>query len=72
VATRPTNHRSIFSTGHGAVTALTSVWFAVVRIVDGRRGVFDRIRAQESDDALAEERRAHLFGTAHPHATSAK
>jgi hypothetical protein len=51
---------------------VTSAWLAIVRLVFGRRSVFAKVRARESEDALAEERRAHLFGTGYPHAPSAK
>jgi hypothetical protein len=72
VASRPTNHRPIPLTLHPAVIAVTSAWLAIVRLVFGRRSVFAKVRARESEDALAEERRAHLFGTGYPHAPSAK
>jgi hypothetical protein len=66
LATRPTNHR--FSTAHAAVIAVTSIWLAIVRLVGWRRAS----EGLEIEEALAEGRRAHLFGTAHPHPTSAK
>jgi hypothetical protein len=72
VASRPTNHRPTPLTLHAAAVAVASVWLAIVRLVSGRRSVSGKVRAQESDDALAEERREHLFGTGYPHAPSAK
>jgi hypothetical protein len=72
MASRPTNDRPIPLTVHAAVAAVTSAWLAIVRLVLGRRSVFAKVRARESEDALAEERRAHLFGTGYPHAPSAK
>jgi hypothetical protein len=66
VASRPTNHRHIRT----AVIVVSSAWLAIVRLVFGHGGPKDR--ARESEDALAEERRAHLFGTGYPHAPSAK
>jgi hypothetical protein len=71
MASRPTNDRPIPLTVHAAVAAVTSAWLAIVRLVFGR-SVFAKVRARESEDALAEERRAHLFGTGYPHAPSAK
>jgi hypothetical protein len=72
MASRPTNDRPIPLTVHAAVAAVTSALLAIVRLVFGRRSVFAKVRARESEDALAEERRAHLFGTGYPHAPSAK
>jgi hypothetical protein len=72
MASRPTNDRPIPLTVHAAVAAVTSAWLAIVRLVFGRRSVFAKVRARESEDALAEERRAHLFGTGYPHAPSAR
>jgi len=72
MASRPTNHRPIPLTLNAAVVAVTSAWFAIVRLVSGRGGFLGKVRGRRSDDALAEERRAHLFGTGYPHAPSAK
>jgi len=66
-----TNHRST-PLVHAAVIFVTSAWLAIVRLVDRRKGVFARAHAQERDEALAEERRAYLFGTGYPNAASEK
>ena len=61
------SHRSTVFNAQAAGIAVTSVWVAIIGLVGWHR----RIRAQERDEALAEERRKHLFGTAHPHTASA-
>jgi len=68
VARRPSKHRRTIFNVNAARIAVTSAWLAIVGLVRRDR----RTSGQESDEALAEERRAHLFGTAHPHAASTK